>query len=219
MAVMADGSKSIARGAAEDADAVPSGSPHAPGRVGKREESRRRVERVALSMFARHGFDAVTVEDVCAEARIAPATFYRYFGSKEGVIFGYEEGFLVAAAEIGASVDPRLPTVEQVSGVVRSCARFFEQQSDMLALRDDIVLVNEALLQRTFAVQRRFESRLAEALAGRRQEAEPSIGTLLDAAVCLAVLRLGVRAWRRGRDSSLHDHALVTYESLRSRLR
>ena len=54
-------------------------------------------------MFAQRGFQAVTVEDICAEAQISPATFYRNFGSKEGVIFRYEADFLAAAAQLGGS--------------------------------------------------------------------------------------------------------------------
>ena len=173
---------------------------------------------VALTLFAQHGFDDVTVEQVCAEARIAPATFYRYFGSKEGVVFVYEKGFLAAASEIGCSVDPDQPTGEQLRSVLRGCSRFFEEQSEMLALRDEIVVANSALLQRTFAVQRKFEATLAAALALNRQEAQPSTGTLLDAALCVVVLRLALRSWRSQRDSSLQRHAEDVYELLRTRL-
>jgi len=176
------------------------------------------VETIALTLFARHGFDDVTVEQVCAEAQIAPATFYRYFGSKEGVVFGYEQGFLAAASELGLPVDPDQPTVEQLRAVVQRCSRFLEEQREVLALRDDIVLANAALLQRTFAVQRRFEATLAAALAMHRQEAEPSTGTLLDAALCVVVLRVALRSWRSHSDSSLQVHAEDTYELLRTRL-
>ena len=215
---MADGSRSIRGGTVVSDGAAGSDAPHLLGRAGKREHSRRKVEAIALSMFARRGFDAVTVEEVCAEASIAPATFYRYFGSKEAVIFDYEEKFLAAAGALAASVDPAQPVMEQMRALLRSCALFFEEQSDVLALRDDIVRANAVLLQRTFAVQRKFENSLAEALALRRQESEPSPGTLLDAAVCLVVLRLGLRAWRRQDDSSLEGHTDETYESLRARL-
>jgi AcrR family transcriptional regulator len=215
---MADGPKCIRRHPPAEGGETGSGAPHLGARAGKRERSRLKVEAVALTMFARRGFDAVRVEEVCAEAAIAPATFYRYFGSKEGVIFDYEESFLAAASELGASVDPDQPIVEQLRDILRSCALFFEEQSAMLAMRDDIVLANAVLLQRAFAIQRKFEARLAEALASRRQETEPSLGTLLDAAVCLVVLRLGLRAWRRDEDSSLPGHTDETYKWLRARL-
>ena len=215
---MVNGPRSTPPGAVGESGALGSRASDLVGRAGKREQSRRKVESVALTLFARRGFDEVTVEQVCVEAAIAPATFYRYFGSKEGVIFDYEENFLTAAGALGASVDPTQPVVQQLCSLARSCALFFEEQSDVLAMRDDIVGANPALLQRTFAVQRKFEDRLAAALASRRLEAAPSPTTLLDAAVCLVVLRLGVRAWRSQEDSSLPGRTEETLQSLRARL-
>jgi AcrR family transcriptional regulator len=215
---MSTGSGTARRGPVEGSAAAASRASFPLTRAGRREASRRRVETIALRLFARHGFDDVTVEQVCAEAEIAPATFYRYFGSKEGVVFSYEQGFLAAASELGLPVDPDQPTVEQLRAVLRRCSRFLEEQREVLALRDDIVLANAALLQRTFAVQRRFEATLASALALHRHEAEPSTGTLLDAALCVVVLRVALRSWRSHSDSSLQVHADDTYEFLRTRL-
>ncbi len=196
-------------------DAAPQ---HLLARADKREQSRRRVETVALTAFARHGFDAVTVDHVCAEAGIAPATFYRYFGSKEGVIFRYEESFLAIAREIGQSVDPALPSVEQMRYIVRRCADFFEAQSEIRVLRDEIVLANAGLLQRTYAIQRKFESILAETVASVRQESEPSLGTQLDTALCMVVVRLALVAWRYESEVPLLTLTDDAFQALMSRL-
>ena len=44
------------------------------------------LEAVALTMFERHGFAAVNVEEIAAQARISTRTFYRYFPTKEDVL-------------------------------------------------------------------------------------------------------------------------------------
>ena len=87
--------------------------------------------------------------------------------------------------------------------IVRRCAVFFEAQSEIRALRDEIVLANPGLVQRTFAIERHFESILADALASARLEGEASTGTLLDAALCMVVVRLALIAWRYEGEASL----------------
>jgi AcrR family transcriptional regulator len=46
------------------------------------------VEHAALGLFARHGYNAVTVDDIAAVAGISARTFYRHFPTKEEVLVG-----------------------------------------------------------------------------------------------------------------------------------
>jgi len=187
-------------------------------RADKREQSRRRVERIALALFAKRGFDTVTVEEICERAGISPATFYRYFGSKEGVIFRYEEGFVAMALEIGGSVDTRASSSGQVLHILERCAASFEAQSEVRLLRDEIVLANVDLLQRTHVIERRFEDALGLALASARRESSPSTATLVDAGVCMIVIRVALIRWHYAADQPLIDITRQLHESMRTRL-
>ncbi len=53
-----------------------------------RVSSRDDVERVAMQLFSECGFDATTVDDIAAAAGISRRTFFRYFGSKNDVVWG-----------------------------------------------------------------------------------------------------------------------------------
>jgi AcrR family transcriptional regulator len=192
--------------------------PYLLARSDKREQARQRVERAALALFAKQGFDAVTVQEICGRAGVSPATFYRYFGSKEGVIFRYEEGFVALAVEIGGSVDARASAADQVVHILERCAVAFEAQSEARMLRDEIVLANADLLQRTHVIERRFEDALGRALAATRQEIAPSTATLVDAGICMIVIRVALIRWNYAADQALTDVTREIHAALKGRL-
>ena len=52
----------------------------------KRDAVRDGLARVAIDLFARDGFDAVTVEEIAKATGISPRTFFRYFPSKDDIV-------------------------------------------------------------------------------------------------------------------------------------
>lgn len=53
----------------------------------RRQDAIEEIVLVALELIDRDGFDATSVESIAAAAGCAPRTFYRYFGTKENVLF------------------------------------------------------------------------------------------------------------------------------------
>ena len=170
----------------------------------RRQCQRAAVEQVALTLFLRDGFDKVTVEQIAAEAGIAPATFYRYFGTKHGVLFAYQDQFMTAArAATGtASSGDRARDLERA---LYSFAAFLEKSADMVALRDKVVARTPSLMPPTIAVQREWEDEFAAGLAANRGLDAPDLAARLDAAAALVLLRAAFRRWRADPDRTLHD--------------
>ena len=61
-----------------------------PGRRERRRaETRERLFRAALSLFAQHGFQSTTVEDITEAADVGKGTFFNYYPSKEHVLAAF----------------------------------------------------------------------------------------------------------------------------------
>jgi AcrR family transcriptional regulator len=54
----------------------------------KKRETRETIARAAWKLFARRGFDAVTVADIARAANVSEKTVFNYFPTKEDLVFG-----------------------------------------------------------------------------------------------------------------------------------
>jgi AcrR family transcriptional regulator len=75
---------------------------------GLRERTRRAVQiditEAAMRLFAEHGFDGTTVEQIASEVGISSRSFFRYFGTKEDVVLG---NLAQAGLELQAALEAR----------------------------------------------------------------------------------------------------------------
>jgi AcrR family transcriptional regulator len=53
----------------------------------KRQVARDHIEQTALRLFVQRGFEATTIADIAEAAGISTRTFFRYFATKEDVVF------------------------------------------------------------------------------------------------------------------------------------
>ena len=53
----------------------------------KKRATRQRISDVATALFISHGFDAVTVAEIAANANISEKTVYNYFPNKELLVY------------------------------------------------------------------------------------------------------------------------------------
>ena len=68
----------------------------------KKAETRASIQHYALTLFAQKGYEATTVEEIAVAASITRRTFFRYFKTKEGVVFDSygSHAFIISALSI-----------------------------------------------------------------------------------------------------------------------
>ena len=145
-------------------------APEGP-REGLRERNRRRtagdLEQAALRLFTERGYDAVTIDDIAGEAGVSRRTFFRYFATKEDVLFSDQPDRLVELRKALAARPVEEPVLGAVREAILSMAGGYEDERDYLLRRITIMRGTPALLGRALIYQRSWEDALSALVADR----------------------------------------------------
>jgi AcrR family transcriptional regulator len=76
------------------------------------EETRTKILEASIKLFSAHGFNAASVDDICAEAGISKGAFYHHFKSKQELFLALLDGWLKTIDNaIEASKDKPVPEI------------------------------------------------------------------------------------------------------------
>jgi AcrR family transcriptional regulator len=95
-------------------------------RAPKQERSRRAREALleaALALFAEHGFEATSVEEIATRAGIAVGGFYSHFRSKRQALLVLMDRLLAELAALDLNVPPGTPPRAIIAGLVHAGLR------------------------------------------------------------------------------------------------
>ncbi len=68
---------------------APVAPPPLSRRERKKEQTRSGIYSAAMKLFLRRGFEAITIDDICAAANVARGTFFLHFPAKESLLAEY----------------------------------------------------------------------------------------------------------------------------------
>jgi AcrR family transcriptional regulator len=122
------------------------------------------LEQTALRMFDERGYHGTTVEDITAAIQLSERTFFRYFRSKEDVVFANHTDNL---DRLRRALDQQ-PDADSMLKAVRHAIlalQDFEHRRELELARVRIVQATPALAGRVYALQAEYEAVIASAFA------------------------------------------------------
>jgi AcrR family transcriptional regulator len=177
-----------------------------------KEETRRRIAQAAFRLFARRGFDSVTVVEVAAAAGVTEKTVFNHFRSKEDLV--YSEDSVFEAALLDAVRDRR-----RGEPVLRAAERFFLGRYRRLELDPagrrraralaEMAEASPALRAREREIHVRYADALCDLIAAEQSAGPDDIRPRLTAEAVIAVHRESVAAIRRALLADLPDAKLA----------
>ncbi|MER6353066.1 TetR family transcriptional regulator [Streptomyces sp. NPDC001634] len=163
----------------------------------KKQKTRERIRREAYRLFAEHGYEATTVDQIAEAAEVSSSTFFRYFPTKEDVVIQDEYDPALVEALRGRPADE--PVVDAIVNSLKGpIGEMLQQDREDLLLRTRLIFNDPAIRARNVAEQERSERAIAEIIAERTTRDATDLEVKCAAAAIVAVFTTLVRHWVEG---------------------
>lgn len=154
----------------------------------------RRVQDAAVRLFERHGYDAVTVEQVAREAEVGVASVFRNFGTKEALVLWdeYDPALFEAIARRLATKQPPLDAV--LGALIEQLSDVYARDKKRILRRADLTMKTPALAAAARLNVHQLREGLSALLKPRVSE---RLRRELLAGALASTLEVTVEEWRR----------------------
>jgi AcrR family transcriptional regulator len=140
-------------------------------RARKKEHVRSTIQKEALRLFLKQGFDATTVEQIAEAASVSPATVYRYYMSKEDLVVTDDYDPIVISSILERPADE--PLIDSVRAVMTGVLlKYFERDRELLIARIQLRRATPSL-QAAFLEEQERSLKLFSALIARHLRRPP----------------------------------------------
>ena len=136
-------------------------------RAQRKEETRAAIQAAAFRLFAEQGYEATTVDDIAAAADVSQRTFFRYFPSKDDVVFTDHPERLEGLREMLADRPEDEPILVSVREVIRSLADGMDANHAQIVAAQQLTRESPTLAARGLALQGELTEIVSEFVADR----------------------------------------------------
>ena len=171
----------------------------------KKDATRRALVRAANQHFHSKGFDATTIDEICADAEVSRRTFFRYFANKEALAFPHRAERLERFLELleGAPLN-ECPFIS-LRQIAQVFAREYSLNREQQLAQQQLINSTPALVARENEIDRDWENAMADVFIQRYSSAENAYSQIelsninlrarLLAGAAIGVIRATLRHW------------------------
>ncbi|MFF3873236.1 TetR/AcrR family transcriptional regulator [Streptomyces sp. NPDC001978] len=155
----------------------------------KKQQTARRIHRIAVALFVERGFDNVSVQEIADASEVSKMTVFNYFGTKEDLVFSPVEEHFGDAAR---AVRERAPGESAVDAVRRQFLAMVDARDASVGLHREpfarqvrqLVLNTPVLMERAFLAAQKGTRELAAQLA--EETGDPTLAPIAAATLSAA---------------------------------
>lgn len=170
----------------------------------------------ALNLFSTNGYDQTTTDQIADGAGVSPRTFFRYFPTKESVLFFGEYDFVRAFSGVYLAQPDSMSELDAMANA------FITLAPGLSRLRTRITLYREAVASSVRLIGKERKNHdasaktVADAIASRRQIDGPDEECMLVASVGMLVVERSIDRWIRSPASTAPEDVVRSeFTSLR----
>ncbi|MEU3467082.1 TetR family transcriptional regulator [Streptomyces sp. NPDC006687] len=159
------------------------------------------IARAACELFAAHGPDGTTAEDIAHRAGVALRTFYRYFRNKQEAVAPLLAGGGDAWRALLAEEDPATPLAQSLERAVTRALSDSKAVEEGLEVTRGLLraaATDEALRAVWYRVNQESEERLVPLVARLAGEDADEMSVRLVAAAATDAIRIALELWSAG---------------------
>lgn len=162
----------------------------------KKEATRGALQATAFRLFQEQGYDATTVHDISDGAEVSARTFFRYFATKDDVLFGDHE---LRLAAMGALLNERPlpePILTSIEAVLSALASDLAANPERALLQARVAVENTHVLGALRKQHAELVDAIAEFVSSRMTMPDPhQIRARVIAAASMGTVLAASRSW------------------------
>lgn len=171
------------------------------------------IEEAAFELFEARGFAATTLEDIASAVGIGRRTLFRYYPSKNDILWGQFDESLRSFRETLAASPHDVPPVASLREAVMAFNDFDETAMPQHRRRMTLILGTPALLGHSELRYAAWRRAVAEFVAERTHQPVDSLEPLVAGRVALALALAAYEDWLLHPDAHLPDVIRRSFEA------